>query len=182
VIREATPADAFAIGRVHVQSWLESYRGLVPDGWLAQLDVDGCGADWMKRLSEMDPPTCCFVALDDAGEITGFVNAGPTRDDEIGRHGEIYAIYLIERMKRRGVGRALMSAAVSRLHEAGFRSVCLWFLKENPARAFYERFGGRVVAERPFSRFGFTSPSLGYVWDNIDELFAALGPTKLISL
>lgn len=175
MIREATVADARAIGEVHVQSWFESYQGLVQDGWLAQLDVNSCSADWTKRLTEIAPPKCCFVSVGDGDEVTGFVNAGPTRDNDIGEHAEIYAIYLLDRVKRQGVGRGLMFHAVSRMRVAGFRSVCLWFLKDNPARGFYERFGGSIVAERPFSRFGFTLPSLGYVWEDIDQLVAALG-------
>ncbi|MDE3197277.1 MAG: GNAT family N-acetyltransferase [Acidobacteriota bacterium] len=173
-IREATPADACAIGEVHVRSWRESYRGLVPDEALTQLDPESCAADWQIRLLNLTPPACCFVSVDDAGQVTGFIHAGPARDFDLAAGAEVYAIYLLAHVKRQGVGRALMLSAASRMREAGFRSLCLWFLRGNPAQAFYERFGGRVGIERPYSRFGFTLPSLGCAWNDIDALIAAL--------
>ena len=174
MIREAEPSDARAIAEVHVQSWRESYRGLVPDEALAALSVDSCAASWEGHFQGMTAPECCFVCYDDEG-LSGFIYAGPARSEDLGPHGEVYAIYLLDRVKGRGIGRALMYEAVSRLRAAGFRSVCLWFLKDNPARGFYQRFGGRVVAEKPYSRPGFTLPSLGYVWEDIEELASRLG-------
>lgn len=173
MIREADASDARAIAEVHVQSWRESYRGLVPDEALASLSVDANAAGWEGHFQEMTPPECCFVSVDGDG-VTGFIHAGPAHSDDLGPHGEVYAIYLLDRVKGQGIGRALMYEAVCRLRAAGFRSVCLWFLKDNPAGGFYQRFGGRVVAEKPYSRPGFTLPSLGCVWDDIEELATSL--------
>ena len=169
MIREATPADAWAIAEVHIQSWRESYRGIVPDEALAALSVDSCAEAWEGHFREMNPPRSCFVAADDQG-ITGFISAGPARTDDLGPRGEVYAIYLLDRAKGQGIGRELMKRAADRLQGAGFRSLCLWYLKDNPAGGFYSRLGGKVVAERPFTRPGFTLPSLGCVWDDIETL------------
>jgi hypothetical protein len=38
VIREARLDDALAIARVHVDTWLSTYRGIVPEDYLARLD------------------------------------------------------------------------------------------------------------------------------------------------
>ena len=173
MIREAEPSDARAIAEVHVRSWRESYRGLVPDQALADLNVDACAAAWEGHFHEMTAPQCCFVCWDDDG-LAGFIYAGPARSEDLGPHGEVYAIYLLDRVKGRGIGRALMHRAVCRLRAAGFRSVCLWFLKDNPAGGFYRRFGGRIAGEKPYVRPGFCLPSVGCVWDDIDELAASL--------
>jgi hypothetical protein len=39
-IREATMADVAAIARVHVESWRATYKGLLPDGYLANLTYE----------------------------------------------------------------------------------------------------------------------------------------------
>lgn len=38
-IREATVEDANAIATVHVDSWQAAYRGILPEGYLANLSV-----------------------------------------------------------------------------------------------------------------------------------------------
>ena len=39
-VREAVPADARAIARVHVDSWRTTYRDIVPDSVLSQLSYE----------------------------------------------------------------------------------------------------------------------------------------------
>ena len=166
-IRHAAPGDARGIAEVHVSSWRTSYRGIVPDARLDALDVESRVLFWETKLET------CFVSVDD-GVITGFVSAGPAQNDELGADGEIYAIYLVEAAKKQGIGRRLMYEAVCSLREAGCRSVSLWLLKENPARGFYERFGGRITGEKPYVTGGFTLPAIGCKWDDIDTLSRAL--------
>jgi ribosomal protein S18 acetylase RimI-like enzyme len=173
-IRQAAAADARAIAEVHVASWKVNYRGIVPDAWLDKLSVDSCHASWVLHFEEMKPRERCFVSLNSANNFTGFANAGPAKTFELGTDGELYAIYVAPDAQRSGTGRALMHRAVVHLRDAGFRSMCLWLLKDNPARGFYERFGGRILSEKPFSREGFTLPSIGCKWDDIDALAESL--------
>jgi GNAT superfamily N-acetyltransferase len=167
-IRHAEPGDARGIAEVHVSSWRTSYRGIVPEARLDELDVESRVLFWETHLET------CFVSVDDDGAITGFVSAGPAQNDELGADGEIYAIYLVESAKKQGIGRRLMYEAASCLKEAGFRALSLWLLKENPARGFYERFGGRIVGEKAYVTGGFTLPSIGCKWDNIETLLKSL--------
>jgi hypothetical protein len=46
--------------------------------------------------------------------------------------------------------------------------------QENPARGFYERFGGRITGEKPHETGGFTLPAIGCRWDDIKALIAPL--------
>jgi ribosomal protein S18 acetylase RimI-like enzyme len=167
-IRHAEPGDARGIAEAHVSSWRTGYRGIVPDARLEALDAESRVSFWETHLES------CFVSVDGDGVVTGFVSAGPAQNDELGADGEIYAIYLVEAAKKQGIGRRLMYESVFSLREAGFRSVCLWLLKDNPAKGFYERFGGRIVGEKPYVTGGFTLPSIGCKWDDIDTLIAAL--------
>jgi GNAT superfamily N-acetyltransferase len=175
-VRYAAVRDARGIAEVHVSSWRTSYRGIVPEARLDALDVESREAFWNTQIETMQPPYCCFVSVDEDGAITGFADAGPAKDGELGTDGELYAIYLVEAAKKKGVGRRLMYEAVSCLRAAGFRSVSLWLLKENPARGFYERFGGRITGEKSYVTGGFTLSAIGCKWDNINTLLNALDP------
>ena len=68
--------------------------------------------------------------------------AGPARHDDEAGLGELYAIYVDPAAQGRGIGRALMDAAVRGLATRGFREAVLWVFEANaPARGFYERMG-----------------------------------------
>ena len=45
-IRHAEPGDARGIAEVHVSSWRTSYRGIVPDARLDELDVESRVSFW----------------------------------------------------------------------------------------------------------------------------------------
>jgi hypothetical protein len=46
ILREARPADAAKIARVHVDGWRTTYRGIVPDDYLAALSYEAQERSW----------------------------------------------------------------------------------------------------------------------------------------
>src|SRR5215831_12466698 len=118
-IREAHETDIAAIATVHVASWRSTYRGLVPDEYLDGLSVPDRERRWREVFSTVGGAHCIFVAEDPGLGIIGFADGGSSRDGVGGLDGELYAIYLLERSQRRGVGRRLVKAVASRLLGAG---------------------------------------------------------------
>ena len=172
-IRAATPADAPAIGRVHVESWRETYRGVLPDRLLQSLSALVRAAMWQGAL-EREPPVLLFVAQRASGELVGFAGGGPCRATSLPHDAEIYAIYLLREAQQRGCGRRLMAALADALRARGYRSICLWVLRENTsARAFYQRLGGEVVGERTQADGDDNVHEVAYGWANLELLCAA---------
>ena len=171
-IRAALPSDAPAIGRVHVESWRETYRGVVPDRLLDSLSAVVRAAMWQGAL-DREPPVLLFVAQLAGGNLVGFAGGGARRGSAPPHDAEVYAIYLLRAARHGGCGRRLMAALAAALHARGFRSLCLWVLRENaPARDFYERLGGRVVGERTEMDNGHEFEEVAYGWDSLDSLCA----------
>jgi ribosomal protein S18 acetylase RimI-like enzyme len=141
LIRAARTDDAQPIAAVHVATWRDAYAGLLPDGFLAGLEVTEWAGRWRDRLTA--PPHGVFTLVFEAdGRVRGFVSGGPSRDDFAG--GEVYAIYLDPRCQGRGAGRELLAAATRQLADAGFTDASLWVLSGNlTARGFYESQGWR---------------------------------------
>ncbi len=77
-IREAVPADAPAIARVHVDVWRTTYRGIVPDDYPRTLPYKDRESMWTRVLTATDSQVV-FVAEDEHGEVIGFANGGPER-------------------------------------------------------------------------------------------------------
>jgi hypothetical protein len=66
-IREAIMADVAAIARVHAESWRTTYKGLLPDGYLANLTYEQREPRWCEILSKSVGHSLVFVAEDNAG-------------------------------------------------------------------------------------------------------------------
>lgn len=170
-IRAATTADVQSIARVHVQAWQESYRGLVPDAMLEALSVDRNARMWTQILADR---TVVHVVEEEA-DVVGFGSAGGARSPALGASGEITALYLLDRIKGRGIGRALFVSLVHALAARGHASVGLWVLADNHGtRRFYDMLGGRAGETRILSGEYGDLHEIAYVWENLAR-FAAAG-------
>lgn len=159
VIRRAADGDAAAIARVHVQSWREAYRGIIPDDYLARLSAAQHERQWRRSFAGGG---WAFVA-ELEGELVGFASGGLSR----GRRevtGELFVLYVLEKAQRRGVGRALFDACHYELARRGHQGMIVWVLAENPARAFYERLGGQSVGESRITIGGQQLREVAYLW------------------
>ncbi len=168
-IREAQLDDSRGIAVVQVDSWRTNFAGILPDHYLARFTYDGREAKWHELLS--DPgERLVYVAEDDGGEVVGFVCAGPEGGENPAYPSEIYAIHINRSYHRQGIGRRLIAVATGRLRERGYPSLLLWVLADNPARAFYERLGGRLVGEKTDDFNGVGVVEVAYGWTNIADL------------
>jgi GNAT superfamily N-acetyltransferase len=146
-IRTAGPGEADTIARISVEGWRWGYRGLLPDDMLAGLDEQERAERVRAVMADDGVAVATYVAQADDGEVIGFVSCGPDRDPDANptlalRTGEVYAIYVVERVAGAGVGSALLRAAVDDLRARGFARARLWVLDANArARRFYEREG-----------------------------------------
>lgn len=164
MIRNASVDDAKAIARVHVDSWKETYSGILPQASLDDLGYRGRENIW-KGLD----PGRTFVAEED-GQVVGFVSVGPERSHDSTHTGELYAIYLLRKWQGRGIGKALFLSGVRALVDAGHRSMLLWVLHENPARAFYASMGGLELRSQSITIFGAEVLEDAYGWVGIADL------------
>lgn len=181
-IRKARPADAAAIGAVHVAAWRSTYPGLLPDEFLANLSAPRQAAHYdgaIRTGSGVIVATAsgADVPLGSMPRIVGFATAGRARNAEIGGRrlgdGEVETLYVLDDWRDRGVGRRLMRAAAGHLAEIGCRSAFLWVLRDNPNRWFYQRLGGRPVAEAQIRFAGQPVIQTAFMWDPIEQLLAA---------
>lgn len=146
-VRLATRDDAEAIARVHVASWQSAYRDILPAELLSTLSVERRTEAWRRMLEQ--GTGAVLVATSSEGAVLGFCHVGPNRAEPADFSGEVYAIYLLDEARGRGVGRSLFAEGSAWLRARALPAVLVWVLAPNgAARRFYERLGGRLVAER----------------------------------
>ena len=137
--RNASPADAALMSRIHALSWKSAYRGMVPGRYLDELPEDywtAAFAEWLAAGTAQ-----ALIAYDGETPV-GCSVFGPAREEAFAGWGEVITLYLLPKAVGTGAGSALFEAALERLRAMGFCRVTLWALRENDrARRFYERHG-----------------------------------------
>lgn len=148
LIRAATPADAPGIAAVHVQSWRETYAGLMPADFLDRMTGAEAqarrAAFWAQNITAGQD----VVRVAEAdGTVLAFASAGEARDHP-GFDSELFTLYALRAAQGHGTGRALLHAVTAALRERGARSMALWVLDVNPTRSWYARQGGVEGGEK----------------------------------
>lgn len=146
-IRIAVPADAQGIAEVHVASWRSTYRGIVSDAYLAQLNTESKKEFWESQLNLPEAKEFIFVAEHETDGIVGFISGGKTREPELVYGAEIYAVYILQSMQQQGIGTGLFQALSRAFKRNGYTSMMLWVIEGNPSTAFYKKMGGQEVVE-----------------------------------
>ncbi|MBX5453600.1 MAG: GNAT family N-acetyltransferase [Acidobacteriia bacterium] len=184
VVRRARLSDAAGIAAVHVSAWRSTYPGILPDAFLSGLSVVRQAAYYEAAISAgigvhvvtasgLDvparPPSIAAPA-----RVVGFVTADSARGSGSGlADGEIETLYVLDDWRERGLGRRLMRTAAGHLAGMGCRSALVWVLRDNPSRWFYQRLGGRPMAESTLRFAGVNLIQLAFVWDPIERLLQA---------
>ncbi len=166
-IRRALQGDETVIAQVHIKSWQEAYRGLIPQDYLDQLPskTDDRRKMWTNALS--NPQRWVFVA-EKAEGIVGFVVFGPPRDENRDGFIELGAIYLLESEKGKGIGFSLLSVGFNLMKEIGYKRAYCWVLENNPTIEFYERTGAKFSGQTKEDEIGGKKfNELAYEWDSL---------------
>lgn len=173
-IRLARVTDADGVARVHVESWRTTYPGLVPEEYLARLSCERQTHFWVGALDERRSGQRVWVAEEEGGEIVGFATAGPERSRDPVYGGELYGIYLVQRVQRQGLGRQLVREAARWLDERGLGAMLVWVLADNPSRRFYEALGGEFVRQQVITIGGSELVEVAYGWLSLEPLLGHL--------
>lgn len=149
------------IGQIHVTAWQETYRGIIPHAVLDNLSVQVRAEHWRKIMRD-HPTQPTFIATI-LGAPLAFINGGARRGDLLSEDSEVYALYVLRRAQRQGVGTQLIGTLVRAFQHLGFKSLGLWVAKDNgPARRFYEKLGGVQIGEKVEHQDGFDLSEVAY--------------------
>jgi L-amino acid N-acyltransferase YncA len=170
VIREAILTDAPGIARVHVDTWRSTYRGIVPDEFLANLSYEARERMWDTAITHANDSSFVYVAEDEQKRIVGFASGGTSQSGDRAYPGELYAIYVQKETQGKGIGRGLFGEVVKRLARSGIHSMILWVFRDNqPSRRFYEAMGGELLYEKGFELAGAKLIEVAYGWKDTSD-------------
>ena len=130
VVRQATPGDAEAVGRIWLTGWADGHVGNVPSGLVPHRQDP---AQYLSRARDRVGST--WVAESAIGEILGFV---------VVKRDELEQVYVDRTARGTGVAAQLLRRGEDEVRRAGHSRAWLAVVAGNTrARAFYERQGWR---------------------------------------
>jgi putative acetyltransferase len=133
-IREASAADLDALFAVQKVASTAAFAHVYPPDLYPYPD-DPIRNEIARRL---DDEETTYLVAEDEGRIVGFTGVSP---------GWLEQLYVLPEEQGRGLGSALLDAAVARRREAGDTELRLWTLENNEAARFYEARGWRLATE-----------------------------------
>jgi ribosomal protein S18 acetylase RimI-like enzyme len=150
VIRPSQRTDAHSMSRIYVQTWQDTYLSIVPYGYLTKMSIPQLEKAFYDELKSR--LITSFVA-ENAGQVIGFITGGYERHGDDIYSGEIYTLYVLKNLQRRGIGAKLVSALATQFNHSDIYSMLVRVLKHNPYRRFYSKINGTYLkAERmPFA-------------------------------
>lgn len=142
MIRMATSADCHDLAALHVLTWQQAYKELMPRTFLQGLDLEleTRSKKWKQAISE----NLVLVSLDyDDDTLVGFAACGKCLDsDAESTWGELRALYYLESYWGTGRAQALLHEALDQLSANGNSIATLWVIDGNSrAIAFYKKHG-----------------------------------------
>lgn len=140
-VRAAELGDAHGIADVHIESWRETYSGVIPDRLLGADAQIARHRMWESILS-LDPLPGTIAVAERDDQVVGFAFAGSadhtdaTKGLTPARNLHLFSIYLLANEQGARTGSALLEAVLQD------QPAQLWVLSGNDrARAFYEHHG-----------------------------------------
>ncbi len=168
-IRQATARDAKAIARVHVDTWRDTYVGIIPDRILLGMSHRRHSAARPVEFGKRRNGHTVMVAEDSRAGVVGFGSCGRASYANLPHDGEVYTLYVLADYQGQGIGKRLLGGLFGALLERGSRSALIWVLADNPARFFYQAMGGTWVAVRTERLWGTSLSTMAYGWRDLKQ-------------
>lgn len=175
VIRKAQPGDAPAMARINVATWRDSYEKFLPRQLMAELscsqkqaEIEDFFAHWEENQA------VALVAENKSGEMTALIMAGKNHRQDLAYMGEIYNLHVAPAFQSQGIGCYLVYRISQIFRQRNWNTMMVWALAENPSRRFYEKLGGRVIAQDIDEYRGVAAPIIAYGWNELPICFRNL--------
>jgi ribosomal protein S18 acetylase RimI-like enzyme len=164
-IRVAKVEDLALIARIRIDNWRITYKGLLPQSFLDDLDYEKETQSWLT-FSQAERHHV-FVAIDENESIMGFVGIRPfDREMTI---GEIHALHTSEEFRGKGAGKALIYHSAKLFKSQNIKEMRLWVIEGNDnATAIYEHLGAETYIERVDIINSTDVPEIGMKWNDLN--------------
>jgi GNAT superfamily N-acetyltransferase len=157
--------DATTLAQLHVESWRDAYRSILPPDFLAGPIVEDRTSHWQARMNAPQRDRRLVLKAVTASAVLGFACVLVDEEPEWGPR--LDNLHVKPHLKGLGIGSALFRASQRWVIDVARQELMhLWVLEENhAARRFYVRRGGSVQERQVVEIVaGVFVPELRYIW------------------
>lgn len=171
-IKELTLEDIPDYVKVNTLAWQESYKGLIADSILDEV-LNNVEDSIQKQINKFDNDKknnikkFVFKVNNEAVGMTGIGKSTYEKYEDI---GELYSLYLLNKVKKKECGKMLFYHDVKELIGLGFNSMVIGCLVNNPANNFYKHMGGKLIEVVTKKIKGYNMKENIYYYENLKEL------------
>ena len=151
--RKATVDDALSIAIVNVYTWRTQYTGLMAEE-LIQYRIKNLEETYKNVKNKIETGIEYYV-VEDKNTVIGFCSFGRSKNERYKNSGELYALYILEGYKSKGIGKALFNIAKKELQQYKYDTMIVNCLKGNPSLGFYIHMGGKVIEDNIIEKNGY---------------------------
>ena len=137
--------------RVNMLAWKESYKGIVNDDFLELINREEEIQKTVSVIKNNLNDGSKRYLLKYQNEYVGVLRVRETKYDKYKDCGELGAVYLLNKVKGKGLGKVLFNKAKEELKKMGCNKMIIGCLQGNPSNEFYKHMGGLLVDNNPFT-------------------------------
>lgn len=143
-IRELTSKDVVDAAKIHVQTFHDTYQGMMPTERLNAMTDESLIPRW-KDIIETNKVRLILLGAFVNEELIGTCSSGTPRSD-FGSDSELWSMNIPRVYQRRGAGKLLFNRSIEHLIADGKKSMYLCCIDKNlNALAFYRAMGGEIT-------------------------------------
>ncbi len=139
-IHRAVKGDKNALAYIQTESWKAAFRGIVPDGLLAEYTDITKATEMYRKLLDFGKGNGYILEIGGKPHCIAFWDS--TREAGMPGYAELICIHSLKENWHRGYGSRMIDKVLSDVRSAGYSKIMLWVFKENKrAIGFYESKG-----------------------------------------
>ena len=164
-IRPAVMADSVGIAAVNIQSWKETYPGIMPAQRIDGMNMESCAKHWQANIEGAS-----YVLVAEVnGSIVGFASGGDNYQYQGCETGlgnacdcELGALYMLQQYHGRGIGKALFQQFTMQMRREQRKTMIVWVAEKNKSTEFYAAMNGELVDRKILLVCEEPIPVIGY--------------------
>ena len=168
MIRPARVSDAPGIAHVLVDTYIDTYRGLLQDSTLKRLSIPGRSTRWEQVISSHGSDIVLVAVDDETGLVLGYAYGGTSRDPAL-PDGELYQLYVHPKAQGQHIGERLFLQFARTLWMEDYVSMIVNVLDGSRSIHFYERHGGVSIGSHMTTVDGKNYSESTYRWPDLDD-------------
>ena len=168
IIRPARANDAPGIAHVLVDTYIDTYRGLLQDSTLKRLSIPGRSTRWEQVISSQGSDIVLVAVDEESGLVLGYAYGGTSRDLTL-PDGELYQLYVHPKVQGNHLGERLFKQFARALWLEGYVSMIVNVLDGSRSIHFYERLGGSCIGSHMTTVDGKNYRESTYRWPDLDD-------------